>query len=97
MTVEEILNISPDLKRISFNILSETLFDKFRLLFDGDKTWGEMGLDDELDQIEYVMELEKKLGIQISDEVIESTFGLNVRPVDFISYLRQRKINDLGI
>lgn len=97
MSLEEILQYNPDLCKLSFIIMSEILRDKFNLQFDQNKTWNEMGLDDDLDQIEYIMELEKELSIQIPDDIIYDIFGLNNKPIDFASYIRDKKITDLGI
>ena len=55
MTTEEILKVNKDLVKLTPSILSQVLFEKFGLEFNANKTWQEMGLDDDLDCIEYVM------------------------------------------
>lgn len=97
MSIEEILEYNPNLYKISFIVLEEILRDKFNLEFDRNKTWMEMGINDELDQIEFVIEIEKEIGIQIADDVIHPIFGLGKKPVDFTSYIRDNKIDQLGL
>ena len=63
MTEDEILQHNPELIKLSFSVLSQVLQEKFNLSFDQNKTWIEMGLSDDLDQIEFIMELEKELNI----------------------------------
>lgn len=97
MTEDEILQHNPELIKLSFSVLSQVLQEKFNLSFDQNKTWIEMGLSDDLDQIEFIMELEKELNIQVPDIVIAECFGLGNKPIDFTSYIRDKKITDLGI
>jgi acyl carrier protein len=97
MTTEEILKVNKDLVKLTPSILSQVLFEKFGLEFNANKTWQEMGLDDDLDCIEYVMELEKLLDIQIDDWLIEIIFGSNQKPISFIDEYRNQKLNQLGI
>lgn len=97
MTSTEILKVNKDLVKLTFPILSEVLLDRFDLYFDPNKTWSEMGLDDDLDRIEYIMELEKILNIQIDDYLIDIVFGGGVKPISFLNEYRDIKLNQLGI
>ena len=52
---------------------------------------------DELDSIELVMQIEKRLDISIPDEVIELIFNLEEKPIRFTQIIRNKKIENLGI
>jgi acyl carrier protein len=92
MTIEEILKVCPGLEKITFNHYKEFLGDDF----DPNKTWAEMNFDD-LDVIELIMHLEKKLDFELSDYLIDEVFGANMKPINFIGVIRQNKLKDLGI
>lgn len=61
-----------------------------------DLTFGEMGFD-ELDNIEFVMELEKRLNIVIPDDIIEHLTKESIRPIDFTQFDREEKLTILGL
>ena len=92
MTIEEILIDCPGLEKVTFNHYKDFLGDDF----DPNKTWIEMGFDD-LDVIELIMHLEKKLDFELSDYLVDEVFGANMKPINFIVYIREQKLNDLGI
>lgn len=103
MTIEEILIACPGLEKVTFNHYKDFLGDDF----DPNKTWVEMGFDD-LDIVELIMHLEKKLDFEFPDYLVDEVFGLetraqlgenchNMKPIDFIEHIREQKLNDLGI
>ena len=92
MTIEEILIACPGLEKVTFNHYKDFLGDDF----DPNKTWIEMGFDD-LDVIELIMHLEKKLDFELSDYLVDEVFGSNMKPINIMGYIREQKLNDLGI
>jgi acyl carrier protein len=60
------------------------------------KTYGEHGVD-ELDCVEIIMELEKILDIVITDDVCEYFISENIKPIIFTQYIRNKKIEELGL
>jgi acyl carrier protein len=52
---------------------------------------------DDLDCIEMVMEIEKRLDILISDDIIGLLFDVDRKPPKFKEYRRNKKLEDLGI
>ena len=109
MTIEEILIACPGLEKVTFNHYKDFLGDDF----DPNKTWIEMGFDD-LDIVELIMHLEKKLDFEFPDYLVDEVFNVgvmfrdpartqlgethhNMKPIDFIEYIREQKLNDLGI
>ena len=85
--IEYLLEKCQDLSKLSHQSLSTTLNEVLGLEYNPNKTWGDMGLDDDLDMVEFAMALEKKLDIIISDDVIEEVFGRESYPIDFISII----------
>jgi acyl carrier protein len=61
---------------------------------DFNKTLVENGWDD-LDGVEMIMELEKKLNIVIFDDVADAFTG--AKPPQFVQYNRNKKIEELGL
>ena len=55
-----------------------------------------MGFDD-LDCVEMIMELEKKLDIHITDEVADAFVNGKNKPFNVSQYNRNKKIEDLGL
>jgi acyl carrier protein len=97
MTVEEILKKCPGLEKVTFSEIIKILADKSPLIkFNSNKTWKEMGFDD-LDTIELIMELEKKLDFVFMDDLYDHVFGQDLKPINFVEIIRQKKLNDLGI
>jgi acyl carrier protein len=94
--LDKIAEDCPDLLKITIKLMSDITKDKIDVELDLNKTWADNGFDD-LDCIEMIMELEKNLNINISDEVAMELFGLNVKPPVFIQYLRDKKLKELGI
>ena len=96
MTIEEMIERCPDIVKITPEIMIEVSNTKLNLPLDINKTWVDNG-DDDLDVIEMVMELEKRLDIAITDDVAEAfTQGGNKPPI-FKSYIRNKKIEELGL
>lgn len=93
--IEYLLEKCQDLSKLSHQSLSTTLNEVLGLEYNPNKTWGEMGLDDDLDMVEFAMALEKKLDIIISDDVIEEVFGRESYPIDFISIIRHKKLEKI--
>ena len=92
MTIEEILIACPGLEKVTFNHYKDFLGDDFN----PNKTWVEMGFDD-LDIVELIMHLEKKLDFDFPDYLVDEVFGSDMQPINFIGYIREQKLNDLGI
>jgi acyl carrier protein len=93
--IEYLLEKCQDLSKLSHQSLSTTLNEVLGLEYNPNKTWGDMGLDDDLDMVEFAMALEKKLDIIISDDVIEEVFGRESYPIDFISIIRHKKLEKI--
>ena len=92
MTIEEVLKICPDLLKIKYSDYTDVLYGQFN----PNKTWTEMGLDD-LDIVEMIMKLEKKLNFDLPDFILDDVFSINMKPINFIEIIRQKKLDDLGI
>jgi len=73
MTIEEILIACPGLEKVTFNHYKDFLGDDF----DPNKTWIEMGFDD-LDIVELIMHLEKKLDFEFPDNLVDKVFGIDL-------------------
>ena len=93
--IEYLLENCQGLSKLSHQNLSDTLNELLRLEYKPNKTWGEMGLNDELDMVEFVMTLEKKLDIMIDDSIIDEVFGRESYPIDFISIIRDKKLEKI--
>ena len=93
--IEYLLENYQGLSKLSHQNLSDTLNELLRLEYKPNKTWGEMGLNDELDMVEFVMTLEKKLDIMIDDSIIDEVFGRESYPIDFISIIRDKKLEKI--
>jgi acyl carrier protein len=76
------------MNEIVYNIIGEPL--------DMNKTWYDNGLDD-LDCVEFIMYIEKRLDIVIPDDVAGAFTRYNEKPKVFRSYLRNKKIEQLGL
>ena len=63
---------------------------------DFNTTYADQGLD-ELDMVELVMNLESDLDIHIPDEIALVLFSCNSRPINLQSFIRNKKIEELGI
>ena len=96
MTPEEMIMRCPDIIKVTPDIMIELAKTKTNLPLDTDKTWADNGWDD-LDVVELIMELEKELDIVIPDDVAEAFIQSNIKPPAFKSYLRNKKIEQLGL
>ena len=70
--------------------------DRSKVKLDMNKTWSDNGLDD-LDCVEFIMHIEKRLNIFITDDVADAFTRYNEKPKVFRSYLRNKKIEQLGL
>jgi len=96
MELEQIINDNPQLNKISEKLINQISFEKYSINLDYNKTFGDNGFDD-LDCIEMVMEIEKRLDILISDDIIGLLFDVDRKPPKFKEYWRNKKLEDLGI
>jgi acyl carrier protein len=94
MTPEEMIKRCPDMVKVTPDIMMEIAKEKFDIEIDFNKTWGENGFDD-LDSIEVIMELEKRLNIVITDDVADAFISGKI--TIFRSYLRNEKLEKLGL
>lgn len=94
MTEEEMIKRCPDIVKVTPQIMIEIAKEKFDIEIDFNKTWQDNGLDD-LDAIEMIMELEKKLDIVIKDDVADAF--VNGRPPQFLQHNRNKRIEELGL
>jgi acyl carrier protein len=95
MTVEEMYRRHTELGRLNYKLQSDILRDLFGVT-DLSLTFAEMGLD-ELDGVQYIMEIEKRLNISISDDVAEQMIKDSNRIFDFTTLDREDKLDKLGI
>ena len=96
MTKEEMIQLCPDLLKINEGNLMSAIHKVGFTEFDMNKTWDENGLN-ELDCIEVIMTLESDLGIQFTDVVAEQFTIGDQKPLTFMEWNRDRKLNQLGI
>lgn len=94
MTPEEMIMKCPDIIKVTPDIMMEIAKEKFDIEIDFNKTWGENGFDD-LDSVEVIMELEKRLNIVITDDVADAFISEKI--TIFRSYLRNEKLEQLGL
>ena len=94
MTEDEMIQRCPDIVKVTPEILMELSMIKMNLSLDMNKTWNDNGFDD-LDCVELIMELEKRLNIAISDDVVDAF--IQGKPPQFLQYNRNKKIEDLGL
>ena len=96
MTPEEMIKSCPDIVKVTPDIMMEIAIEKIGYPLDISKTWDDNGFDD-LDGVELIMELEKRLNIVIPDDVADSFITGSKKPPVFKSYLRNEKLNQLGL
>ena len=95
MTVEEMYRRHPELGRLNYKLQSDILRDLFGVT-DLSLTFVEMCLD-ELDGVQYIMEIEKRLNTSISDDVAEEMIKDSNRIFDFTTLDREDKLDKHGI
>jgi acyl carrier protein len=96
MELEQIVIKHPQLNKVTDQIINDISLEKFGYAIDYNKTFGDNGFDD-LDCIELVMEIERKLDIVISDDLVDLLFNTNNKPPRFQQYWRNKKLEDLGL
>ena len=94
MTESEMIMRCPDIIKITPDIFMEIAKEKFDIEVDFNKTWGDNGFDD-LDSVEMIMELEKRLNIVITDDVADAFISGKI--TIFRSYIRNEKLEQLGL
>ena len=92
MTPDQILDKYPQLGKITPEVISKVVLELTGEICNFNKTFAEMGIDD-LDSVEMVMNIERKLNIAIPDDIAEYLFFPNVKPPNFIQLVRDRKID----
>ena len=96
MDLEQIIVDNPQLNKITEQMMNEITLDKIGVILDYNKTLGDNGFDD-LDCVEVVMELEKKLDIVVPDHILDLLSNTDKKPPRFQQYLRNKKLEDLGL
>jgi acyl carrier protein len=96
MNLKKILDLMPELERLTPELINEISFSKRGINLNFNKTWEDNGYDD-LDLIELLMEIENELNISFPDYIAEVLFNGSVKPPIFISVIRDRKLDQLGI
>ncbi len=96
MELEQLINKNPQLNKITEELINQISIEKYSINLDYNKTLGDNGFDD-LDCIEMVMEIEKRLDIVISDDIVDLLFNVYKKPPRFREYWRNKKLEDLGL
>lgn len=96
MELDQILIKYPQLTKITEQVIKDIFLEKSGFEINFNLTYEENGFDN-LDCIEFAMEIEKKLDITIFDEVVELLFDTSKKPPRFTEYCRNKKLEDLGI
>lgn len=94
MNIEEMIVRCPDIIKVTPHIMSEISLEKFGCQLDFSKSWEDNGYDD-LDGVEMVIELEKRLDIIIPDDFVECFERCPIP--QFTQMIRSKKLDDLGI
>jgi acyl carrier protein len=94
MTPEEMIKRCPDIVKVTPDIMMEIAKEKFNIEIDFNKDWQDNGFDD-LDSVEVIMELEKRLNIVITDDVADAFISGKINI--FRSYIRNEKLEQLGL
>lgn len=94
MTIEEMVQKCPGLVKVTPSVMDEVAIKIMGEPLDFNKTYGEMGFDD-LDCVEMIMDLEKRLDIYITDEVADAFINGKSKPFNVSQYNRNKKIENL--
>lgn len=96
MNLSDLIIKYPNILKITPDILSEVWDSMMDVKLYFEFPYGEQGADD-LDLVEIVMNLEKKLDISIDDSVVDILFDTNSYPVNLTEWIRNDKLEKLGI
>jgi acyl carrier protein len=97
MNLSELIIKYPDILKITPTIMIQSWCEKMGLeTLDFKSTYGEQGVDN-LDLIEWVMNLENELDISIDDSVIDILFSTNSYPINLTEWVRNDKLEKLGV
>jgi acyl carrier protein len=96
MTEDEMIKRCPDIVKVTPQIMNEIVYNIIGEPLDMNKTWYDNGLG-ELDCVEFIMHIEKRLDIVIPNDVADAFTRYNEKPKVFRSYLRNKKIEQLGL
>jgi acyl carrier protein len=88
------LIICPDLSKISKEVISKAHRKVFNEDIDFNLSFGDNQYDD-LDMVEFIMEIEKILDIAIDDDACELVLGLDNIPINLIYEVRDIKIDKI--
>jgi acyl carrier protein len=94
MTIEEMIEKCPGIVKVTPDLMNEFAIRINGHILDFNKTFAENGFD-ELDGVELIMELEKRLDIYITDEVADAF--ISGKPPQFAQFIRSKKIEELGL
>ena len=96
MEIEEVIGKVPGFEKITPEIMIKVSNYKMNIDLDLTKTFGQNGFDD-LDCVEFIMELEKILDISIPDYICDKFLSTNNKPPLLLQYNRNKKIEQLGL
>ena len=94
MTEDEMIKRCPDIVKVTTQVINQVAVKIVGQELDFSKTLSDNGVDD-LDGVEMIMELEKKLNIVIFDDVADAF--IQGKPPQFVLYNRNKRIEELGL
>lgn len=94
MSEEEMIQKCPDIVKVTPQIINQAAIKHLGHVLDFNLTFAENGLND-LDVVEMIMEFEKILDIDITDDIVDAF--IKGKPPVFTQWLRNDKIEKLGL